>query len=380
MKRAFVLLLAISAALLSACSSETETTEAELTSATVNTADTQHIADENAAEVSAGSCSGYFLQTINGSFLIVDTGEKLFTINEPIRIEPADDTVTFDDLKTGDRISAGIKTITANIDSEFRSMPVHSVELLESGDVSYIDMSVIKMLKEQDIALRYASPEEIRQIIDRSGYPEIIITEDLTPEEILLAGKKAGKFFASSSEKYFEYGVNIEWKYDLKDDSNYISLGPYTDREYGIYAPMTGEEQKQFLMDYIRLTEKGYEELCLNSPSRYEINNGEFYVYSGDGGQAGWDFSRIVSYELGENELGEKTVTYNCERVGTAENWGYDEDMIKPFTFRLAFEDGIWKLDGVSYGEGFFELMWLESDIDAYFIPVEEQPANMEVN
>lgn len=29
--------------------------------------------------------------------------------------------------------------------------------------------------------------------------------------------------------------------------------------------------------------------------------------------------------------------------------------MIQPFTFSLAFEDDGWKLDGVSYGEGFFE-------------------------
>ncbi len=29
--------------------------------------------------------------------------------------------------------------------------------------------------------------------------------------------------------------------------------------------------------------------------------------------------------------------------------------MVRPFTFRLAYEDGLWKLDGVSYGEGLFE-------------------------
>ena len=361
MKRKIILSLAVSAAVLSACASAVQPEETEQTQTTVTAA--EFPIGYNETEDHVIYLNGYFLKTVDDIFFVSDNGIQPFAQNEIVRIEPADDTVSFDDLKTGDKISAGVKTILATGNSEPRSMPVYSVELLESGDISNIEISVIKKLKESDHTLRFSTPEEIRQIIDDAEYPEIIINEDSSPEEIIHAGETAGKFFAAASEKYFEYGVNTEWKYDLKDERNkggiYVCLGPYTDKEYGIYAPMNGEESKQFLMDYIKLTERGYEELCLNSPSRYEINDGELYVYSGDGGQAGWSFSRIVGYESGENELGQKTITYNCERVGTAEEWGYDEDMTMPFTFRLAYEDDMWKLDGVSYGEGFFELMWL---------------------
>ena len=358
MKLKIILSLAISAVLLSSCSSEVQVSESDQTENVSNISETQNGGSE--PEASIKCYNGYFLQTENGCFFVSDTRINPFYRNELVRIEPADDTVSFDDLKTGDKISAGVRTIITAGDSEPRFMKVYSMELLESGDISNIEMSVINELKRLDITFRYASPEEIQQIISGSGYPEIMMNENSTAEEIMLAGKIAGKFFAAAAEKYFKYGINTEWKYNRSIGAVYICFGPYTDKEYGIYAPMTGEESKQFLMDYIRLTEKGYEELCLNSPSRYEINDGEFYVYSGDGGEAGWSFSRIVGYELGENELGEKTVTYNCERVGTAEEWGYEADMIKPFTVRLAYEDGFWKLDGVSYGEGFFELMWLE--------------------
>lgn len=116
---------------------------------------------------------------------------------------------------------------------------------------------------------------------------------------------------------------------------------------------MNGEESKQFLIDYLHITENCYKDLCNNSPSTYTIKDGSFYVSSGDGGQAGWSYSQIVDYTINEN-----VITYNCERVGSAEEWGYDEDLIQPFTFSLAYENNEWKLNSVSYTEGFLGLIY----------------------
>lgn len=178
----------------------------------------------------------------------------------------------------------------------------------------------------------------------------------------MLAGKTAGIYFGKAADEYFGYGSYYNWKYDYDESiEHYRSDGLYIDKANDVYAPMDYAKAKEFLMNRLLLTEKGFDDLCENSPSSYYDVNGSLCVILGDGGQAGWSYSQIVDYEMDENELGEKTVTYNCERVGTAEEWGYDEDKVEPFTFRLAYEDNLWKLDGVSYSEGFFELMWLEN-------------------
>ncbi len=206
--------------------------------------------------------------------------------------------------------------------------------------------------------------EMLSQMINESHLPEISITDASTHDEIMQAGKRAAVFFAEAADKYFSYGVERRWKLGQTDDDiltteemmQYQTSGSYW-RSFGLYTetgddyiPLDGTGSKQFLIDCLHLTEKGYDDLCSNSPSTYTIKDGSFYVSSGDGGEAGWSYSRIVDFSADEN-----VITFSCERVGDAEDWGYDEDMIQPFTFSLAFEDDGWKLDGVSYGEGFFE-------------------------
>lgn len=223
----------------------------------------------------------------------------------------------------------------------------------------------------EETPLQTTSVEYVEQLVSSVEFPQIDINENSTPEEIMQAGRTAAIFFAETTEKYFGYGIENLWKLSYKDDdifdngerTSYQTAGAYR-KSLGLYAgtkdtyvPMNGEESKQFLIDYIGLTEKGYEELCENSPSTYMIKDGEFYVSSGDGGQAGWDYCRIISYEMKDN-----TVTYNCEIEGRAETWGYDEDKVWSFTFRLAKEDSMWKLDGISRSEDFFLLKWLGTD------------------
>ena len=237
-----------------------------------------------------------------------------------------------------------------------------SANVSEETDISDVE-STTNVTNEEEVSINTASVEDVQRLIDEVECPDIRITEDSTSEEIMLAGKTAGIYFGKATDEYFGYGNYYNWKYDYDESiGHYRSDGLYIDKANDVYAPMDYAKAKEFLINRLLLTEKGFDDLCENSPGSYYDVNGSLCVIPGDGGQAGWSYSQIVDYEMDENELGEKTVTYNCERVGTAEEWGYDEDKVEPFTFRLAYEDNLWKLDGVSYGEGFFELMWLENN------------------
>jgi len=249
------------------------------------------------------------------------------------------------------------------------------------------DNTEINLSETEETSIHTTSAEYAIQLVNSVELPKVDINENSTSEEIMHAGKIMAIFFAEKAEMYFGYGVENLWKLSYKDNdifdngvrTPYQTAGAYR-KSLGLYAgtkdiyiPMNGEESKQFLIDYIGLTEKGYEELCENSPSTYMIKDGKFYVSSGDGGQAGWDYSYIIDYEMDEN-----TITYNCARIGRKERWGYDEDLICPFTFRLALENGVWKLDGCSYGEGFFYwLIGLENDIETYLANSEDWQENV---
>lgn len=219
-----------------------------------------------------------------------------------------------------------------------------------------------------------AAPESLVQsLINDAEPPQIVITDNSTQEEILQAGKTAADFYGKLVDKYFEYGVSYNWKMasgsesgdiytDEKSNSYYKCYGLYTDKNNDIYVPMNFSEIKHFLMSYIMLSENGFNDLCKNSPSKYIDVDGVCFLMSGDGGQAGWDYSYIKDYEISDNK---KIVTFNCERFGSKENWGYDNDLIKAFTFSIVNDNGIWKLDGCSDCEAFCSsFIGSESDIE----------------
>lgn len=210
------------------------------------------------------------------------------------------------------------------------------------------------------------STEYIQPITDSFVYPDITLTESSSPDEIMQAGKELGIYYSSTAKKYFGYGTDMIWKLDYESSEPYRSdimgiyqtsstywtaKGLYTDRSNNIYSPMNYSEAKHFMMENIKLTEQGFEDLCHNSPSSYMEIDGMLGVCSGDGGQAGWSYSYIVDYEMKEN-----AVIYNCNRIGVAEEWGYNEDLIQPFTFSIAYDNDAWKLDSCSYSEGLFDL------------------------
>lgn len=258
---------------------------------------------------------------------------------------------------------------------EVTDTSVPETDMSETGIQTEIVTTELSEIVISEEPVQTASSEDVMRLIDESERPEIIITDNSGFEEIMLAGKMAGEYYGRAAEEFFGFGIEYDWKniggewlqidgitgiapYLVNSGYREFS-GYYTDRDKDIFAPMDYEAAKQFIMARIGLTEKGFCELCQNSPSNYLGIDGALYINSGDGGQAGWSYSRITGYDMSEN-----SVTYSCERVGDAEEWSYEEDIIAPFTFTLALEDGVWKLDGCSYGEGLFDLAGIESEIE----------------
>lgn len=102
--------------------------------------------EENEPQIAVGGYySGFFLQTNEETFFIAEADTLLFKKNEIIRIYPANEDISFDFLNTGDRINVHVITVETLYP---KVMPVHSVELLELGDISNIDDSVIAEIKE----------------------------------------------------------------------------------------------------------------------------------------------------------------------------------------------------------------------------------------
>ena len=84
--------------------------------------------------------TGYFLKTDENYFFIVDGSSHMFADKEFIKIFPADETITFDGLNSGDKIGIDIETVG---DLNPRVMDIHRIELIEAGDISNIDEAVI---------------------------------------------------------------------------------------------------------------------------------------------------------------------------------------------------------------------------------------------
>ena len=238
-------------------------------------------------------------------------------------------------------------------------LPEETVIVTEAPSEAYVQEESVQ-------TVLTASSEEISRLIEENELPVISISEDMSFDDIMLAGQNAGEYYGRAAQEFFGFGIEQKWKMNDEwvwiDGMNGIApylvnsgyrkaFGYYTDKPADVYAPMDYEQARQFIIDRIGLTEKGFDGLCQSSPSNYIGIGGELYISSGGGGGAGWSYSHITGYEYEDDRI-----TFYCERVGSAEDWGYDEDVIVPFTFSLANDNGAWKLDGCTYGEGLFDL------------------------
>ena len=86
---------------------------------------------------------GYFLETDENFFFVADGDSFMFADKEFIKIFPVDETITFDGLNSGDKIAIDIETVG---DLNPRVMDIHQIELIEAGDISNIDETVISQL------------------------------------------------------------------------------------------------------------------------------------------------------------------------------------------------------------------------------------------
>ena len=99
-----------------------------------------------------GKYTGYYLRSTENDFFIADGDSLMFTDKEPVRIvpvyeswDPDAERVSFDSLNDGDKIIIKILTVG---DLNPRITQVYSYSVLEQGDISNIDESVITLLND----------------------------------------------------------------------------------------------------------------------------------------------------------------------------------------------------------------------------------------
>src|SRR5690554_8186450 len=84
--------------------------------------------------------NGIFIRTNEDYFFVADGDSQMFTVNEIVKIFPADNSVTFDGLNSGDKVVIEILTVG---DLNPRVTDIYHIDLLEKGDMYNIDESVI---------------------------------------------------------------------------------------------------------------------------------------------------------------------------------------------------------------------------------------------
>ncbi|MBD5141893.1 MAG: hypothetical protein HDT25_10880, partial [Ruminococcus sp.] len=148
------------------------------------------------------------------------------------------------------------------------------------------------------------SVDEIKKAMNEKPYPKIIIDENSTSDEILRAGKIAGKYFGGILANYFKFGEFRQWKRSIINGNEYyIEIdgktyfkcdGIYIDIDKDNYVELNYDAAKKYLTSSLFLTENGFEDLCKSSPSFYTEIDGDLYICPAEGGDAGWSYTEIT--------------------------------------------------------------------------------------
>jgi hypothetical protein len=88
--------------------------------------------------------NGIFIRTNDYYFFVADSDSQMFIDKEIVKIFPADNSVIFDTLNSGDKVFIEILTVG---DLSPRVMDIYHIDLLEKGDMSNIDESIIASLE-----------------------------------------------------------------------------------------------------------------------------------------------------------------------------------------------------------------------------------------
>lgn len=180
-------------------------------------------------------------------------------------------------------------------------------------------------------------------------------TETIIPDPVAF-GDEYGKWLSNRVWSYFGYPATNQWITNPNDriideekDVIYsLCVGVRLDNGEPVYdengIPISYISGKKYIVEKLNLTENCFDMLCKTAPSSYCEKDGKLYVAESFGGQAGWNNSIIVDYEMNDN-----IITYNCTRL--CEPMSGNEDI--EFTFSLKYIDNEWLLDDCSYVEGF---------------------------
>ena len=155
----------------------------------------------------------------------------------------------------------------------------------------------------------------------------------------LALGYEKGCYYQEICKTYFHTSIYINWQYGEVEKQ-------FADDETGrFFIPITGYtvngETMPIDYNWIRsyfkemgISEHVFEQFQDNAHGAYYEIDGELYTGNIDGGESGWDYAYIDSYEL----LDDNTVQYNCIVKSYLD---YDD---RPFTFTLKNSNGVWEL------------------------------------
>ena len=152
-------------------------------------------------------------------------------------------------------------------------------------------------------------------------------------------GYEKGCYYQEICKQYFHTSSHIYWLPGEEEKQ-------FSDNEsHRMFIPITGlkkdgeilETDYEWVKEYFKgmgISEHAFEQFQQNAHGAYYEIDGELYVGIIDGGEWGWDYAYIDSYELPDSD----TIQYNCIVKSHAD---YDD---RPFTFTLKSNNGVWEL------------------------------------
>ncbi|MBQ8826172.1 MAG: hypothetical protein IJ007_03665 [Oscillospiraceae bacterium] len=157
--------------------------------------------------------------------------------------------------------------------------------------------------------------------------------------DCLSLGYEKGCYYQEICEQFFYSGSALRW--DINEEENQF-LDTQTDR---MFIPVTGYKKNNEIINtnynglkqtliHMGISEHAFHQFQQNASRAYYEFDSKLYMGTIDGGEWGWDYAYIDSYELPDSN----TIQYNCIVKSHAD---YDD---RPFTFTLKNNSGVWEL------------------------------------
>lgn len=161
--------------------------------------------------------------------------------------------------------------------------------------------------------------------------------QNVGDNDYVALGYEKGVYYKEICRDFFYSGSALRWEYGdeekqfAEDDRMYVPVTAY--EKNGKMVDTDYNSLKNDLNE-LGISDHAFMQFQQNANGAYYEIDGELYMGTIDGGEWGWDYAYIDSYEL----LDEITVQYNCIVKSYA---GYDD---RPFTFILKKNNNVWEL------------------------------------